>query len=562
MALSGESGGLAGALSGAWRRLRRRFAASRPGGRVRVGGPSPERLLLAPPDLSTPDPTIAEEIYAGIFHFGGKSVDTAAAGPFTASPPSAAWESELHSFVWLRHLSASKGPLSANNAQALVKDWISLNSRPDDSIAWEAQTASLRLIAWICHSPLIVENADLATYRQLLRSIGFHIRYLRAIFSALPDGMPRLLCLTALTYAEICVGWQKKPPKTSQKALDQEISRQILADGGHASRNPLIVCDLLALFLPLRQTLLRVGVAPSAELVSAIDRMMLALRFFRLGDGSIARFNGAGPTPHDLVATILRYDDVLGALPQTLPHSGYCRLAAGQTALVMDTGKSPSGDFSARAHAGTLAFELTDGQSPLIVNCAVAQDRQYSAAFAGRTTAAHSTMTLENTSVCRFETSPLPQGGNILVGPAHVTFSLLDGDAGAKLIASHDGYARNFGKVHERQLEVSRDGTFIAGTDRIPVVPSRAADRTQSDEFAVRFHLHPSVSVTQLEDAGSLHLRTRDGSQWVFTCRDCEPSLEESIFFAGPEGPRRTAQIVLRAQTSELAQCEWWLVRK
>ena len=52
---------------------------------------------------------------------------------------------------------------------------------------------------------------------------------------------------------------------------------------------------------------------PPAALNNAIDRMMPMLRFFRHGDGNFALFNGMGPTPVDLLATVLAYDDARGA---------------------------------------------------------------------------------------------------------------------------------------------------------------------------------------------------------------------------------------------------------
>ena len=59
--------------------------------------------------------------------------------------------------------------------------------------------------------------------------------------------------------------------------------------------------------------------------------MMPMLRFFRHGDGNFALFNGMGPTPTDLLTTILAYDDARGAPVANAPHSGYQRLESGGT---------------------------------------------------------------------------------------------------------------------------------------------------------------------------------------------------------------------------------------
>src|SRR5690349_4837236 len=64
------------ALASAWRRTRYAFHASALY-RWKYYGQVPERLLIAPTDLRTADPTIANDIYAGRFVFAGEVVDVA-----------------------------------------------------------------------------------------------------------------------------------------------------------------------------------------------------------------------------------------------------------------------------------------------------------------------------------------------------------------------------------------------------------------------------------------------------------------------------------------------------
>ena len=49
-----------------------------------------ERILIAPQDLRTSDPTAAGDIYSGYFAFAGKILATEGQSPFTAIPPSRA----------------------------------------------------------------------------------------------------------------------------------------------------------------------------------------------------------------------------------------------------------------------------------------------------------------------------------------------------------------------------------------------------------------------------------------------------------------------------------------
>ena len=130
--------------------------------------------------------------------------------------------------------------------------------------------------------------------------------------------------------------------------MPNEIERQILPDGGHISRNPMAVLELLADLLPLRQTYANQAEEPPAALIGAVERMLPALRFFRHQDGSLARFNGMGATIHDRIAAILRHDDTAGAPLLHAPHSGYERLSMGGTTVIADTGLPPHPEVSGR----------------------------------------------------------------------------------------------------------------------------------------------------------------------------------------------------------------------
>ena len=61
-----------------------------------------DRLVIAPQDVRTADPTRAAEIYAGRFAFAGKVVICDGRSPFEMLSPSDEWAAALHGFGWLR----------------------------------------------------------------------------------------------------------------------------------------------------------------------------------------------------------------------------------------------------------------------------------------------------------------------------------------------------------------------------------------------------------------------------------------------------------------------------
>ncbi len=360
-----------------------------------------ERLVIAPQELRTADPTHASEIYAGRFAFAGKVVVSEGRSPFEMVAPSEEWAEGLFGFSWLRHLRAANSAITRANARALVDEWIALQGG-GHPIAWQPEIVARRIISWLSQATLILDDADVRFYRRFLRNLTRQVRYLRNTVNDTRDGVPRLQARIALAYASLCLAKQIRHLRAATRRLVNEIDRQVLPDGGHISRNPGVIIEILLDLLPLSQAYSARNVAPPPQLINAIDRMMPMLRFFRHNDGCFGLFNGMGPTQPDLLATVLAYDDARGTPVANAPYSGYQRLDAAGTTLLMDTGGPPPAEVSADAHAGCLSFELSSNQQRIIVNCGMPATGRDNWRQVSRATAAHSTVTFNDTSSCRF----------------------------------------------------------------------------------------------------------------------------------------------------------------
>ncbi len=172
--------------------------------------------------------------------------------------------------------------------------------RTNAPIGRRADVLARRVISLLSQAPLVLGDTDGKFYRRYLRGLTREIRYLRYTMLDIPDGVPRLQVLIALCYASLCLANQARHIRTATRKLSDELQRQILPDGGHISRNPGALIELLIDLLPLRQTFAARNIAPPPALLNAIDRMMPMLRFFRHGDGSFALFNGMSSAPSDL----------------------------------------------------------------------------------------------------------------------------------------------------------------------------------------------------------------------------------------------------------------------
>src|SRR3990172_1045534 len=451
-------------------------------------GTQAEQLLLAPQELRTADPSFATELYNGHFGLAGRLAEIDAESPFEIAPPSEGWARELYGFGWLRHVRAAGSELSREQAKALVQDFITLK-RSIHPLAWQPEIVGRRVISWLSNSVLVLDTGEPQAYEAFLRALTSQLRYLSASYRDAPDGVPRLVALMALICAGLCIA--------EQQAVVDRYARHF--------------CKELDL-LPLRQCFVARDRAPPKELTDAIDRIMPMLRFFRTGDGTLARFNGAGPTPTDALATVLAYDDVEGTPVRAATNSGYVRLECGPTVLICDIGPSPAPSLSINAHAGFLSFEMSAANCPMIVNCgSPSLDHEDWRPFA-RSTAAHSTLTFEESSSAEF-TAGGANGSQVapdspLTGPLNAQGALADQGDNLRIKGSHDGYMISFGVSHARQFLIAPNGLLISSEDKLSAPKGlKSPDEGLIGGFdAIRFHLHPSVRAGAMGEASEVRI--------------------------------------------------------
>ncbi len=549
-------------LRGGWRQL-----AGRVTGHPLIRWPLPafraDQLLIAPQELRTADATLAGEIYSGRFAFAGKVVVCDGRSIFEMEPPSEEWAEALMGFGWLRHLRAAESAITRANGRALVDEWITLQGSWHP-LGWRPDVLSRRVISWLSQATLLLQDADVRFYRRFLRSLTRQVRYLRHTAVDAHRGAAHLQAEIALTDAALCIAGQARRIDAATERLAHELQRQILPDGGHISRDPGAVIEILLELLPLRQLYAARNLAPPPALLNAIDRAMPMLRFFRHTDGSFARFNGMGVTPIDLLFTLLAYDEAAGAPLSNAPHSGYQRLEAGGSVLIVDVGRAPPIPMSLEAHAGCLAFEFSTAKhNLLIVNCGMPPTAREDWRQLARATSAHSTVTFNDTSSARFVTAPAFRrvlgGAPMLGGPSRVAVTRENEPDALALRATHDGYVERFGIVHERTLVLAADGSSLEGDDVFLASDGRSEVRTTRDRYALRFHLHPSVKATRLSDGHGAMLMAPDKELWTLTVRDGRIELEDSVYLAGAEGPRRTTQLVIYGHARHAPRVSWSL---
>ncbi len=510
----------------------------------RMGGTLPEAPAVAVRDPWPGDASRGARLLKGeLVYYGAVRVLKPGGWPDAAS--SVALREHAHGFTWLRDLREIGTDAARMRARALVGDWMDAGV---ETVSMRPHVVGARLAAWLGHFDFFAASADDAFREAMLRRVLADARLLSAALPAEEMDGRALTALRGLIAVSISFPEQAGYLQRALRFLPQEIGRQVLADGGHIERSPGAHLAALRDLIEMR-SLLHLANAPApAALGGAIERLALALRTLRHGDGGLALFNGTRDEAPALIELILAQSGRYGrGGPAALPNMGFQRLQAGGTMLIVDAGAPAAPGLDRLAHAGTLSFELSVGRHRLIVNCGAAPVAGGAWVDAARASAAHSTLVIADTSSA--ELRPVGLGRR----PEHVVAQRQEANGAHWLEASHDGYKRPFGAVHRRRLYLAESGEDVRGED--------AVEAAAGQPWAVRFHLHPGVSANvQVDGEGVLLRLPANGGGWRLRAEGARVGLEESVYLGGAE-PKRSEQVVLSGLADGAQQVKWAITK-
>jgi uncharacterized heparinase superfamily protein len=520
-------------------------------------GKLPDRIAFYPYDALPRQLESADAMMRGRFRFAGETVDVADKSVFDVPAPSRAWAIELNDFAWLPPLSSAGGDAARKLATALIAQWVRRNARYSEP-AMTPQVMARRLAHIFAHSRFVLTNSDMMWRSKLFVSLREQVRLLARIGDEAPDGLPRLEAAAVLALSGACLEDNPKRLDVGLTRLQDELARQILPDGGHVSRSPEQLAHAYRLVVMVMDALTAVERPVPQPIRSAHDRMAPMLRFFRHGDGALALFNGGTESDARMIAALLARDEVRGQPFAHAPHSGYQRIAAARTLAVLDCGKAAGGVHANTAHAGCLSFELSHGQQRIVVNCGAGGIHHPKWDTALRATAAHSTITLDDTSYAGVMAEGFARdliGPRLLGADFAVETSRRETPQGAVVEARHEGYVHDFGIVHERTLSLSPNGLSLNGADRL--VPKPQAKRPRDGvPFAARFHIHPDVRLSHSQGGGVI-LKLPNGEGWRFRCGGGTVAIEESVYLGAAQVRKCEQLVVSGVVLNDIVEIGW-----
>ena len=234
---------------------------------------------------------------------------------------------------------------------------------------------------------------------------------------------------------------------------------------------------------------------------------------------------------------------------------GYGILKNKNVILGMDIGSPPESKFSENYQSGPLSFEAIYKGTKIICNSGYYQNTKKKLNLISRSTAAHSTLILNNNSIVTFKKN---FKGKIL---NKLNFNTLNKNIVCEknywlIKSSHDGYLKNYGTIHERSLEFFPEKNKFVGTDKL--IKNKNFIPTS---FDIRFHLMPTTKVTKTQDKNIILIEL-ENSAWRFYSVNGSIDVETGLYFGNKNNYLENQNIFISGLTEKDDQVIKWEITK
>jgi len=507
-----------------------------------LGGAVPEQLLFSPCDLWQGNADHAKWlVHSGAFSLGGDRLELKNAN-WHPDDVSDEWSVHIHGFDWLRDLRALGGDVGRRSARMMICNWMETHQAWEET-SWRADIMGRRLGNWIASYDFFGQSASDEFQDEFLNITVRQARHLSRSLPGLLNGLPLFYAARGLLYVGLTLDGREDYVEQALHIIDEQMDKQILSDGGHISRNPKNLMEVVRILIDMRAAIRQAGYPPIDKIQHTLDRAVPALRFFRHGDGSFAMMNGTQEVNDEDIKNTVMHAGSRARTLNSLPHSGYERVQMGRALLIADVGKKPIWPHDSQAHNAPLSFEFSYNKERIFVNCGTHPTcEKWQEAL--RLQAAHNALNVDGVSFSKVKKTTIERDDK-------KDIVLID--------ASHDGYISNIGVTHRRRFYVTEKGQDFRGEDNLTC----STGLTKKHDINIRFHLHPDVKVSLIKGGAEALLRLKSGAGWRFTIVGGSLALENSIYLGEGVRPRKTKQLIINGHMpTDNAQFKWALQRE
>jgi len=457
---------------------------------------------------------------------------------------------KLNNFFWFFSLDLKS---SKKTVQSLIIKWIDNNNKYNDK-SWNFDLTSKRLISWLSNHQLTYEDSDKEYRIKFDHCIQKQANHLLSEIKNSNDFENKMIGCAAIILTGLAYQNNKNYLDNGLNILKKIIKSSIDNQGFPNSRNINQLIFYLKYFIVIREWFKESQNTVPEYIDETIYYLGLSYAFIWQNINHDILFNG------NYISNNNEFDQYLKRFGYTFKNenkevAGYAILKNKKIILAMDIGPSPINTHSNNYQSGALSFEIISSGQKLISNSGYFANKRNKLNKLSKSTALQSTLIIEDYSSCSFKNAEI-SGYVIDQGLKIINKNVIFEDNYWKISASHDGYLKKFGSIHNREIEFYPEQTKFVGTDKII-----RNNKDKNVKFDIRFHLDPGSKVMKTQDNKSILIELEDEG-WKFSCDKFDISIDNGLYFGNKNSYKENHNIFISGITHEVEEIIRWEITK
>jgi len=426
--------------------------------------------------------------------------------------------------LWLSRLDRKNSKIVTKE---IIKSWINLffNYHPK---TWDIEITSKRIIAWSSNADITLEGSDKEYKKKFFISLIKQSNFILKNLKILSDESNKIICCAAIILSGMLFEGNNSNFKIGIKELEKFIKNYFDDMGFPKSRNPEDVFNCLKYLILIREWLKEAQISIPDFLNDIIGKCGNCYAILSCPNKQFPLFNGATEINYK------DYDIFLKNLKYKFKNNSYSiadliKIKKKKFEFIMDCGNPPPDIYSKCYQAGCLAFELISNKQKIICNSGYAKYLSPKLTEISRSTAAHSTLYINDTSSCIFRKNEFIRKtyGSSLISKHRVIDKKYTEDKDFYSIsASHNGYEKKFGYIHTRSIKISKKKDEIFCLDQL----KKTKRYSGILNYFVRFHIYPNTKIVKTMAKNSALISLPNGEGWSLISETNNFEIEKNIF--------------------------------
>ena len=428
---------------------------------------------------------------------------------------------QLHNFFWLNLIDRKS---EYKNIKKIIYIWLLKNSKYKRKI-WDTSTLSARVISWILNIDIILANSTFDFKKNFLNSIINQTNHLKKNIKFEKDLSKKIRILTAIIITGLVFKEYEENFDLGIKELEKLVKDFFDDNGFPLSRNPGDLVFFTKYLIFCKEVIKDSQKYAPEFLEDIIKKNLECINFIKTPDDQLPLFNGAKSIK---LKQIEKYLENLKINTKIHSLGGLYRIKHKNHFLIMDIDAPPQKRFSKSYQSGPLSFEYFLDGVKIISNSGFGSGISKKIELLSRVTACQSTLTINDTSITKFETNKMIN--NVFgssIQNSFKSFDLIskneDGIIGCS--ASNNGYEKKFGCIHKREVYIDKENNYLKGIDHI----FKAKDGYPI-RYTLRFHINPELNVVKTMSGNSALIQISKNKSLLFTVINENLEIEKSIF--------------------------------